>query len=64
METWAAVLGIGVAIPAILIIMAVLRRRARPHEPPPPPERRSAEQQKALERRQTLGYTQNVERDL
>ena len=64
METWAVVLGIGVAIPAILIVIAVLRRRARPHEPPPPPDGRFAAQQKALERRQTLGYTQNVERDL
>jgi hypothetical protein len=64
METWAVVMGIGVAIPAVLIVMAVLRRRAMPHEPPPAPEGRSAEQQKALERRQTLGYTQNAERDL
>jgi hypothetical protein len=64
METWALVLGIGVAIPAILIVIAVVRRRAGRHEPPVGGKRRSAEQQKALERRQTLGYTQNAERDL
>ena len=64
METWVLILGIGTVIPAILIAMAVVRRRARPQEPPTPPERRSGDQQKALERRQSLGYTQNVERDL
>jgi hypothetical protein len=64
METWVLVLGIGIAIPAMLIAMAVVRRRAGPHEPALPPEGRSAEQQKALERRQSLGYTQNSERDL
>ena len=63
METWAFVLGIGIAIPALLIAMAVLRRRRKPAESAPK-EARSAEQQKALERRQTLGYTQNAERDL
>ena len=64
METWVLIVGIGIAVPAILIAMAVVRRRAGPHEPPPLPEGRSAEQQKALERRQSLGYTQNSERDL
>jgi hypothetical protein len=64
METWLLILGIGIVIPAFLIVMAVVRRRAKAQEPPPPTERRSAEQQKALERRQSLGYTQNVERDL
>ena len=63
METSALVLGIGIAIAAILIAMAVLRRRREPAESAPK-ETRSAEQRKALERRQTLGYTQNVERDL
>lgn len=65
METWAIVLGIGIAIPAILIAMAILRRRREPAESAPDgAAARSAEQQKALERRQTLGYTQNAERDL
>jgi hypothetical protein len=64
METWVLVLGIGVAIPAVLIAMAVIRRRATPRRPTPAPEGRSAGQRKALERRQSLGYTQNPERDL
>jgi len=64
METWALILGIGLVIPAILIAMAVVRGRARPQVPPRPPEGRSADQRKALERRQSLGYTQNAERDL
>ena len=61
METSALVSGIGIAIAAIL--MAVLRRRRKSAESPPK-EARSVEQRKALERRQTLGYTQNAERDL
>ena len=62
METWALALAIGMAVPAILIAWAVVRRLR--NRDAPPPEGRTAEQQKALERRQSLGYTQNVERDL
>ena len=41
-----------------------MRRRGRSPEEAPPSDERTAEQQKALERRQGLGYTQNAERDL